>query len=235
MPAIYMNDSYVKEFETTVKSVNDNKFIVLENTAFYPNSGGQPFDTGKLIINKGKEYNVIFVGKFSGNISHEVDKSGIKTGDKVKGIIDWERRYKLMKSHTASHIISSVFEKEAGAKITGNQLGFDKSRIDYNLKDFDKNCIIDYIKKANDIAKKNMPIKISYMKRGDALSDPCLLKLANVLPPSVDILRIVEIEGIDKQVDGGTHVKNTSEIGTIKFLKAENKGKNNRRVYFELI
>ncbi|MFH1211928.1 MAG: alanine--tRNA ligase-related protein, partial [Candidatus Woesearchaeota archaeon] len=97
--ALYMNDSYLKEFEAVVESVKDDKFVVLDQTAFYPNGGGQPFDTGKIIrVNGGKEFNVVFTGKFDGNISHEVDSAGLITGDRVKGVVDWDRRYQLMKS-----------------------------------------------------------------------------------------------------------------------------------------
>ena len=231
---LYMDDSYLEEFDATVTSIKDGIYVVLDRTSFYPGGGGQPYDTGKMRTGDRTEYSVVFAGRFSGQISHEVDKPGLKEGDRVHCVIDWERRYRHMRAHTASHIISAVFEKRTGAKITGNQLGADKSRIDYNLDEFDKEKIAGYIEEANEIARKDIPVRISYMKREDALKHPSLVKLANVLPPNVDTLRIVDIEGVDKQADGGTHVKSTSEIGAIVFLKAENKGKNNRRVYFRL-
>ena len=106
--ALYMKDSYLKEFEAVVESVKDEKYVVLDKTAFYPNGGGQPFDTGTIEAN-GEQYPVVFVGKFEGKISHEIAKSGLKVGDKVTGKIDWERRYRLMRMHTAAHIICLLY------------------------------------------------------------------------------------------------------------------------------
>jgi misacylated tRNA(Ala) deacylase len=229
-----MEDSYLKEFEATVKSVKDDKFVVLDQTAFYPKSGGQPNDTGKLITEDNTEYNVVFAGKFSGEISHEVDKPGLKEGDKVKGTIDWDRRYRLMRMHTATHVLSSVFIKEAGALITGNQLDLEKTRIDFSLEDFDRDKISDYVKKANELSATNAEIKVSFMPREEVEQKPELARLAKGLPEGVKTLRIVNIEGIDIQADGGTHVKNTSEVGTIEVLDCKNKGKNNRRIYLTI-
>ena len=234
---LYMEDSYLREFEARVVSVTkggENKFfVVLDRTAFYPNSGGQPHDTGKF-MKDGVEYPVVYVGKFSGKISHEVSKEGLKEGDVVKGIIDWERRYVLMRMHTAAHVISEVFHKETGALITGNQLGLDHSRIDFSLENFDREKISELFEKANEIVKKDLKVRSYFLPREEAMKIENITKLANVLPPNVKELRIVEIEGFDIQADGGTHVRSTKEIGEIKFLKAENKGKNNRRVYYTL-
>ena len=140
MSLLYMNDSYKKEFEATVTAVTDDKFIVLSETAFYPQGGGQPCDTGKFIFND-KEYAVLFVGKFNGQISHEVDKPGLQVGDKIRGVLDWKKRYNHMRAHTASHVISAVFHEDFGAKITGNQLSEEKIRIDFNLENFDRELL----------------------------------------------------------------------------------------------
>ena len=229
--ALYMNDSYLKEFEATVESVKDDKYIVLSQTAFYPQGGGQPFDTGAMICNS-EEYPVIFVGKFEGKISHEVAKPGLKVGDKVTGKIDWERRYRHMRMHTAAHIIDAILYNESGALCTGNQLGLDKSRIDFALDVMDKDKIQQYIDKANEWVQNSVDVKIYSLPREEALKIPGIVKLAAVMPPEVKELRIVEIPGIDIQADGGTQVKNTSEIGKISLVSVENKGKNNRRMYF---
>jgi misacylated tRNA(Ala) deacylase len=238
MNPLYMDDAYMKEFEATVESVQkdgENKyFVVLDNTAFYPNGGGQPYDTGRL-VREGNEYPVVFVGKFGGKISHEVSAEGLKAGDKVKGFIDWERRYQLMRSHTAAHVMSAVFHKDAGALITGNQIELEKIRIDFSLDEFDREKIMEYIKIANQTIEKDLPTKAYFITREEAGNDPGLFKLAKGFPPEIKTIRIVEIEGFDKQADGGTHVKSLKEIGRIEFVKAENKGKNNRRVYFRLV
>ena len=231
--ALYMNDSYLKEFEAKVESVNNDKFIVLDKTAFYPSGGGQPHDTGVIICN-GEEYPVVYAGKFSGQISHEVGKPGLKAGDAVVGKIDWDRRYRLMRMHTAAHIIDAVLYKEAGALCTGNQLNVDKSRIDFSLDMLNRDKIQSYIDAANEFVKKAIDLKIYYMKREEALKIPGIVKLASVMPPEVEELRIVEIPDVDLQADGGTQVKNTSEIGQISLVSVENKGKNNRRMYFTL-
>jgi len=226
-----MNDSYLKEFEANVASVNDDKYVVLDKTAFYPSGGGQPHDTG-VIISNSSEYSVVYAGKFDGKISHEVAKPGLKVGDKVTGKIDWDRRYRLMRMHTAAHIIDAILYNEAKALCTGNQLGTDKSRIDFSLDVLDRHKIQQYIDMANEWVKKAIDVKIYFLPREDALKIPGIVKLAAVMPPEVSELRIVEIPGIDIQADGGTQVKNTSEIGKISLVSVENKGKNNRRMYY---
>jgi misacylated tRNA(Ala) deacylase len=238
MNGLYMDDSYLKEFEAKVVSVKEggeNKFfVVLDRTAFYPDSGGQPYDTGKMVKDS-VEYPVVYVGKFSGKISHEVSKEGLKEGDVIKGFIDWDRRYALMRMHTAAHVICEIFHSDSGALITGNQLGIEKSRIDFSLEDFDREKVSEYFRKANEIVEKDLKVKMYFLPREEAMKIENVTKLANALPPNIKELRIVEIEGFDMQADGGTHVKSTKEIGKIEFLKAENKGKNNRRVYFKLV
>ena len=233
---LYMEDSYLKEFEAKVIKVTDDG-IVLDKTAFYPQSGGQPTDTGK-IIKDDKELEVEKVKKVEGDIVHFLKgdewKSVIKEGDSIKGVINWDRRYLLMRMHTAAHVISTIFNKKAGALITGNQLDLDKSRIDFNLENFNREEILAYIGEANKLIADGQEVTISYLPREEALKDPELIKLASVLPPSVKELRIVKIGDIDRQCDGGTHVKNTSEVGEVEIINMENKGKNNRRVYYKL-
>lgn len=227
---LYLKDCYIKEFEATVINVKDNKYIILDKTAFYPIGGGQPNDTGKIVSN-GIEYNVVFVGKFDGNISHEVDKEGLKEGDKVHCIINWERRHKLMRMHTAAHILDSVIHKESGALFTGNQLGEDKSRLDFNLETFDRERMASYIEKANEEIKKAKDVKISFMSKEEASKLSMLLEWDY---GDMKELRVIDIEGIDKQPCGGTHIKNTSEIKKIIFDSVDNKGKGRKRLYFKL-
>lgn len=231
----YLIDSYQKEFETKVKSVKDEKFVALDNTIFYPNGGGQPYDTGKIVrLSDNKEFKVVYTGKFGGEISHEVEGTGLSEGDNVLCKLDWDRRYKLMRSHTASHIISGVIANETGAKITGNQIEPDKIRIDFSLENFDREKLSEYVQKSNEIIDKNLNIKSYEMRREEVEANPEMVKLAAGLPPGIKTLRIVEIEGFDRQPDGGTHVKSTKEVGHLELLKCDNKGKNNRRIYFKL-
>ncbi|MBD3208922.1 alanyl-tRNA editing protein [Candidatus Woesearchaeota archaeon] len=233
MRALYMDDAYLKEFDAVVKSVKDDKYVVLDNTAFYPNGGGQPFDTGKL-VKDGVAYPVDYVGKFDGDISHEVSEPGLQVGDEVRGAIDWDRRYRLMRAHTAAHVVSAVFYHDFNCRITGNQLSEEKIRIDFDLDGFDRGALQSSIDKVNNILAQNLPVTVTYLSREQALQDSSLVKLAGVLPPAVQELRIVAVGGVDRQADGGTHVRNTSEVGPLELLKVENKGKRNRRVYVRL-
>jgi misacylated tRNA(Ala) deacylase len=232
--ALYLEDSYLKECDATVVSVQDGKYVVLDQTVFYPKGGGQPWDTGK-IMKENRIYNVVYVGKSSGEISHEVDREGLKEGDRVHCILNWERRYRLMRSHPAAHVFGSLLCTSTGALVTGNQIEEDKIRFDFNLEKFDREILKEYIDKANELLRRGIPVKWYELPREEALKIPGIIKMAEALPPDVPHLRIVEIVGVDKQADGGTHVRNLREVGQIELLKAENKGKYNRRVYFSIL
>ncbi len=229
---MYLQDSYKKEFETEVKEVYGN-LVVLEDTIFYPEGGGQLSDEGKLTSENGL-WKVLKARKQEGKIVHELDKEGLKVGEKVKCVLDWDKRYRMMRSHTAAHIISAIFNKETSALITGNQIGFEKIRIDFSLDNFDKEKIKEYIEEANKKIKQNLDVTSYEMKREEIEKKPEMVKLAMGLPPGIKILRIVKIGDVDEQPDAGTHVKNTREIGELEFLGCDNKGKNNRRVYVKL-
>jgi len=231
---IYLEDSYVRECDATVVSVKDGKYVILDQTIFYPKGGGQPWDTGKIM--KGDEIcNVVYVGKFPGEISHEVDRTHLGRGDKIHCVLNWERRYKLMRSHTAAHVFASLLCKGTGALITGNQLEEDKVRFDFSLEKYDREILNRYMDETNELLGKDIPVRWYELPVEEAMKIPGVIKMAKALPPDIPNLRIVEIVGVDRQADGGTHVRNLQEVGHIKLLKTENKGKNNRRVYFTLI
>lgn len=231
--ALYLQDSYLRECDATVRSVSQDKYVVLDRTVFYPKGGGQPWDTGRIL--RGSEaFPVVYVGKFSGETSHEVAAPGLQRDDKVHCVLDWDRRYKHMRSHTAAHLLTSILCQETGALITGNALGVDRSRFDFNLENFDRSIFLQYIEKANELLSSDIPVKTYELPREEAMKIPGVVRMAAAFPPDIPRLRIVEIENIDRQADGGTHVRNLREVGQIEFLKAENKGHNNRRVYFRL-
>lgn len=230
---MYLEDSYLKECDAVVASVNEGKYVVLDQTIFYPKGGGQPCDTGRII--RGNDvYNVVYVGKFSGEISHEVDRLGLKAGDKVHCVLDWDRRYKLMRSHTAAHLFASLLCNGTGALVTGNQLETDKIRFDFSLEQFNPEILEKYVAETNELLKRDTPVRSFELPKEEALKIPGVVKMAEAFPPDIPRLRIVELVDLDKQADGGTHVKNLKEVGQIKLLKTENKGKNNRRIYFAL-
>ena len=229
----------MKEFEARVTKA-EGKLLVLDKTIFYPASGEQLNDIGVITTNRGKEFSVVNVLKKGDEVIHELDKEckddlkELKEGDFVKGKIDWQRRYQLMRSHTAAHIISEVIHEETGARITGNQLSLERIRIDFDLENFDRAKLQGYIDKANEIVEKGMQIKTYFLAREEAFKNKDLFSPRDVLPPDVKELRIVEIVGFDIKACGGTHVANTREVGRFEFIDAENKGKNNRRVYFRI-
>jgi misacylated tRNA(Ala) deacylase len=228
----------MQEFDAAVEEVINDVEIILNHTAFYPNSGGQPNDIGVLECHD-VSYNIIDVIKKEGKIIHKVDKAGLAKGDKVYCKIDWERRYKLMRYHTASHILATAIHNETGAEITGNQLYLDKARVDFSLDNFDRALMKGFEEKANEIISKNLPVGTRILDREEAFKIPSLVKLRKVLPETIKDIRVVDIFDdsfdFDHQACGGTHLKNTSEIGKIEIFELENKGKDRRRIYFRIL
>jgi misacylated tRNA(Ala) deacylase len=227
---LFWEDAYVREFDATVSSVDGNQ-VVLDQTAFNPRGGGLVGDLGTL-----DGVRVLDTIKASADsIAHVLEGThSLAAGNTVHGVLDWNRRHRIMRMHTSAHLLSAIFNKETGALITGNQIEPDKSRIDFSLDDFDREKMLVYCSQANEAIAKNPPVKTYFMKREEALKIPGITKLASVMPPDVKDLRIVEIEGYDLQADGGVHVKNLGEVGKIEPLKFENKGKSNRRMYFAI-
>ena len=230
---IFFDDCYIKEADGEVVNADGSK-VELDKTVFCYQGGGQLADSGKITCN-GSEYKVVDVKKENGTIMHYLDRDGLQKGDKVHCTLDWERRHKLMRYHTAAHILSAIVNKKTGALITGNQIETEQARFDFNLENFDRAVIEECVKEANAAIKRSMAVKMYFMPREEAMKIPGMVKLATAVPPQVANLRIVEIGDVDTQADGGTHVKNTAEIGSIEIIKLDNKGKSNRRVYFRLI
>jgi misacylated tRNA(Ala) deacylase len=225
---LYLTDCYVKEFKAKVIKVDENG-VVLDKTAFYPGGGGVEHDVGYLIVN-GQKVEVTDVKEIEDEIYHVVKGGALKEGDEVVGVIDWERRYKMMRLHTASHVMASIAFKKYNALITGGNITPEYAKDDFDIDD--KNKLLEIVKEANEIIKRNIPVKIYFLKKEEALKIPGIVKLAERMPPNIEVWRIVEIEGIDIQADGGPHVSNTSEIGEIVPIKIENRGKNRKRIYY---
>ena len=226
---LYWEQPYSKEFTATVVSIDGNK-VELDQSLFYPRGGGVACDTGTL-----NGIPVAETTKNGAQILHTLNAPpNFTVGSTVQGKLDWDRRYRLMRMHTSGHLLCSVFFSKANCRITGNQIEVDKSRMDFNLDMFDRSLIEGFVAEANRLVKQDAPVKTYFMARDDALKLPELVKLAEAAPPNEAQLRIVEIEGIDKQADGGTHVAQLKEVGEIRLVKLENKGKTNRRLYYDL-
>jgi len=232
--ALYLEDSFMRECESGVVA-SSGKEVVLDRTVFYPRGGGQPSDTGKIISASGSEFLVVNVAKKDGKIIHELDReAAFSVGERVKCSIDWDRRYKLMRMHTAAHVLGATMFNTLGVLITGNQLEADKARFDFSLESFDRAKFEEVVRKANESLAGGAELRVYSLPREEAMKIPGVVKLANALPPSITVLRIVEIPGIDIQADGGTHVRSLKEVGRIEILRLDNKGRDNRRIYFSL-
>ena len=227
---LYWEQPYAQEFNAKVVAA-DGQRVELDQTLFYPRGGGVSSDTGTL-----NGINVSEATKNDEVIIHSLEsppKFGL--GETVPGKIDWSRRHRLMRMHTAGHLLSALFYTRAKCLITGNQIDVDKSRMDFSLQEFDRSLIEDFVKEANSLIRNDAQVKTYFLQRDDALKIPELVKLAEAAPPMEAKLRIVEIEGIDRQADGGLHVARLKEIGRVQLLKLENKGKTNRRLYYDVV
>jgi misacylated tRNA(Ala) deacylase len=225
---LFWQDSYQKEFDTTVASVNGTG-AVLDQTCFYATSGGQVGDTGE--INRIKVLDT--VRGENEDIVHILESEpDFKSGDVVHGKIDWERRYTIMKLHSSAHVISAVLVKNFGNVLfTGSQIYPDRARMDFNIEKLDEEIVKILEEKSNEVVKMSLPIISRIISAEELESNQNLMRLADTSHyEKFKTLRVVEIKDFDVQLDGGTHVANTSEIGKIKIVKRENKGKNNRRI-----
>jgi len=230
---LYLYDSYLKEFEARVEKATANQ-VVLDQTAFHPLTGGVGCDTG-FLTKTDSQFRVLNVeiNKETKEIVHVLEKEAdFKQGDPVKGVIDWERRFKLMRLHTAAHLVAAILYRDQNALVTGGQVDTEYVKLDFNLPKTDREVFEAAVAKANQETVKDNPLKIYFVARDEALKMPGAVKLAERMPPQERELRIVEIPGADLQADGGPHVKNTNEVGEIQLIKIENKGKNQRRAYF---
>ncbi|MFH1750402.1 MAG: alanyl-tRNA editing protein [Candidatus Micrarchaeota archaeon] len=236
---LFSTDSYLREFDSSVVHVG-GAHLTLERTAFYCTSGGQPNDLGK-IFSDGIEYAVIDVcrDKTSGEILHRLDRpyAPSKSGNspQVHGVIDWVRRYKHMRHHTALHLLSRVVLDELGNFVTSSQIYSDRARIDFDADAMPPEKIKEIEEKTNAVISKNLPVSIWFIPRNEAMEIADLIRTkVNLVPQSVEIIRIVTVGGFDQQACGGTHVKNTGEIGKLKITKTESKGAGRRRIEIAL-
>ncbi len=232
---LYHTDSYTRNFNARVLSHRESA-IALDCTAFFPGGGGQMADRG-VIRCEGREYAVTRLYKDEdGAVWHELEGPLPAVGVEVEGALDWEFRYRMMRTHTALHILCGLIFRDFGAQVTGGQMYPDRARMDFALEQFDQGTIREIEETANKAVQAALPIKVYMLPREEAFKIPDLIRTKiNLLPPNIAEVRIVEIVGWDLQADGGTHVHNTSEVKGIKVLKTENKGKINKRLEIGLV
>jgi len=224
-------DAYLKEFEATVVAVDmEANAVALDQTAFYPGGGGQPADDGWLAGQP-----VTAVKRQGGHIWHWLDGELPKVGDTVQGKLDWDRRYKLMRTHTAFHILCGVVWRDYEAQVTGGNMGVLKGRMDFEFERLQKELVTEIEEKLNQEVAAARPIHVKILPREAAFLIPDLIRTKiNLLPEGITEVRTIEIEGLDLQADGGTHVANTREVGTIKVAGYKSKGKINKRIMLEI-
>jgi misacylated tRNA(Ala) deacylase len=231
---LYMEDSYLREFTATVTEVTEEG-AVLDRTAFYPQGGGQPSDTGMLTDESGVEYPVTKVQKVGGKVVHRIEGSLPAGGSVVTGQIDWDRRYRLMRTHTALHILCGVIWRDYGASVTGGNMEPLKARMDFELESMSAAFSDEVEAKINAEVAAGRPVRVRILPRAEAFQIPDLIRTKiNLLPEGIREVRVVEIEGLDLQADGGTHVANTSEVGSIIVAGHESKGRINKRLRIEI-
>jgi misacylated tRNA(Ala) deacylase len=234
---LYQTDSYQKSFRAVVQSVDrENRGIVLDQTAFYPGGGGQPSDQGWLTIDN-QSFFIARAKKIGPEVYHfiEGDFPLPEIGASVDGKIDWQRRYALMRTHTALHILCGVVFRDYGALVTGGDMDPWMGRMDFEFETMQKELVQSIEAAVNREVAQNRPVKVAILPRHEAFQIPDLIRTKiNLLPEGIQEVRVVEIVGLDLQADGGTHVRNTSEVGRVRVTDYKSKGRINKRIYIEL-
>ena len=226
-------DAYLRETAGTVLEVAEDG-IVLDRTVFYARGGGQPGDTG-LVEWAGGSVRIVDTYKRDGQVVHIPEGDPPPVGTPVTGTIDWERRYRLMRTHTALHVLSAVIWRDWGAKVTGGTMEPGIARMDFELEAISVEFGQEVERRLNESLEEGHPVRVLLLPRAEALADPDLIRTkVNLIPDSVDPIRVIEIGTVDKQADGGTHVANTTEVGRVAVIKTESKGKGNKRMRIEL-
>jgi misacylated tRNA(Ala) deacylase len=230
---LYHHDSYLKEFEAVVIDAAENS-VELDRTAFYPGGGGQPYDVG-VVVAGGLDYPVTRVGSSGGRIMHQIDGPIPRAGTPITGKVDWERRYELMRTHTALHILCGVVWRDYGALVTGGDMRPGEARMDFELEQMSAQFAQEIEERINQEVTAAREILVNKVTREEAEEIPDLIRTKiNLLPPGIREVRTIDISGLDLQADGGTHVANTLEVGEIRVTGHESKGRTNKRLRIAL-
>lgn len=229
---LFLDDSYLREFDAAVAQQAESR-VALDRTAFYPGGGGLPHDTG-VIRWDGGDARVAEVRKDEGVVWHVLDGPVPAGGTWVHGSVDWDRRYGVMRHHTALHVLVGVTYHLFNALVTGGQIYADRARMDFSLGDLSKDRVAQIEAEANRVIGEHRAVLVRSMPREEFERHDLVRLAKNLVPAELAVVRVVEIEGFDAQADGGTHVRNTSEIGALRITKTENKGRQNRRLEIAL-
>ena len=231
---LFLKDSYLREFEAGISGLSGRE-VILDRTAFYPGGGGQPPDKGSLGIGPVRA-SVVDVRREGGEVVHVLDNPIPDTVRELEGELDWERRYGHMRHHTALHVLSGVIWQSFGAKVTGGQMRSDRARMDFSFPgEWTTDVVGEIVQLTNEALASARPVKVYELSREEALETSDLIRTqVNLVPERVKTIRIVEIEGLDTQADGGTHVANTDEVGQIEITGHKSKGRQNKRIEFVL-
>lgn len=234
---LYQTDSYLQEFDATVTAVlPEQRAVVLDRSAFYPGGGGQPCDFGSLEIN-GVKYSVEKVKKQGEDVLHFLGGGEMlpERNCASRGTLDWSRRYKLMRTHTALHVLCGTVFRNYGALVTGGDMDPLKGRMDFEFESMRGELVREIEAAVNVEVQQAREIRVRILPREEAFQIPDLIRTKiNLLPEGISQVRTVEIVGLDLQADGGTHVRNTSEVGKIRVVDYKSKGAINKRIYIEI-
>jgi misacylated tRNA(Ala) deacylase len=227
---LFLRDAYLREFDATITAVDGDR-VALDRTAFYPTGGGQPHDTGTLggsVVSN--------VRKDGGEVWHTVEGAAFEVGREVSGVLDWDRRHALMRTHTALHVLCGVIWNEWGTAVTGGNMEPLSARMDFEFDPLPEGFGQRIEALVNDELVAARPIEVTFLPRSVAVTDEDLIRTkVSLIPESVPEIRVVDIVGLDKQADGGTHVASTAEVGRIRVVKTESKGKGNKRIRIEVV
>jgi misacylated tRNA(Ala) deacylase len=235
---LYLTDAYLREFDAEVAAADpERRAVALSATAFFPGGGGQPPDAGILRLDDHPlEVTEATKGK-DGVVWHALANGARlpEPGAAVRGALDWERRHLLMRTHTALHILNGLIWLHYRARVTGAHMTPGQGRLDFELPAMSQELAREMEARINEQVERDLPVQVRFMPRSEADRDPSLMRLkANLIPRAVDPLRVIDIVGLDRQADGGTHVASTGEVGRVRVVKTESKGKANKRVRIAL-
>lgn len=230
---IAARDAYVRDTRARVVDVAAEG-VILDRTPFYARGGGQPGDTGVLRWDGG-EAAVTDTVRSRGAPVHVIEGSPPPIGAEAVAAIDWERRHVLMRIHTALHALSGIVWRNFGAKVTGGNMEPGTARMDFELEEMSAEFGRLVEQRLNDALGENRPVSVRFVSRAEALGDPDLIRTkVNLIPGHVDPIRVIDIEGLDRQADGGTHVRSTGEVGGVRVVKTESKGRSFKRIRIAL-